>query len=216
MGVVHMLLGPAVTALVTAPTQLQTQQVHRTEQDSRAKGLGLPSTDTQTNAVVRAEKQGLFEGSVRRLLRCNVRCMPLLTFCCVQVTLGSADVSGVDFTAFRTSARSSLTAALSLELPAPFRASVKGELFPASASGVAVPGSNPSAAGVFDGAGFLELRGIKQGSYVLKLSCGPAAAGGLPCETWEKPVQVRRDRGHVLGRCQGFWQGESPVAWILP
>lgn len=169
--------------------------------------MGLPSTDRGEAKAFRGERAQAT--ALQRLLHA------LLTLCCVQVTLGSADVSGVDFTAFRTSARSSLTAALSLELPAPLRASVKGELFPASASGVVVPSSNPSAAAVFDGAGFLELRGIKQGSYVLKLSCGPAAAGGLPCEAWEMPVQVRKDRGPVLGRCHGFWQGKSPVAWTL-
>lgn len=103
----------------------------------------------------------------------------------------------MDFTAFRTSARSSLSAALPPELPAPLRASVKAELLPASASGVVVPSSNTVSVVAVDGSGFFELRGVKQGSYVLRLSCGPAAAstpggaaGGLSCEPLDKPVQV--------------------------
>lgn len=82
-----------------------------------------------------------------------------------------------------------MTAALSADLPATFRASVKAELVPATASGAAVAGSNPAAVVAFDGSGFMELRGVKQGHYVLKLSC-PAGTVGPTCEPWETPVQV--------------------------
>jgi hypothetical protein len=109
----------------------------------------------------------------------------------LQVTLGSSDVQAIDFTAFRTSARSSLTAVLAPELSATFRASVKAELLPASAAGTAISGSNPAGAAGVDGSGFLELRGVKQGSYVLRLSCVAVGVAGPGCEPWEMPVQVR-------------------------
>jgi hypothetical protein len=106
-----------------------------------------------------------------------------------------ADQPGIDFTAFRTSPRSAVTAALSADLPATFRASVKAELVPATASGAAVAGSNPLAVVAFDGSGFMELRGVKQGSYVLKLSC-PTGTAGPTCEPWETVVQVGSTQSH--------------------
>ena len=110
----------------------------------------------------------------------------------LQVTLGEADVPDVDFTAFRNPPRSSITAALPSDLPVSLRVAVKAELLPAAASGGAVPGSNPAGATIVDGSGFFELRGVKQGSYVLRLSCGPISAAGPPaCGPWETPVQVR-------------------------
>lgn len=105
------------------------------------------------------------------------------------MTLGDSDASGVDFTAFRTSARSSLTAAVPPEVPAHLRASIKAELLPATASGSAVPSSSPVGTAAVDGSGFFELRGVKQGSYVLRLSCA-APAAGLSCDPLTVPVQV--------------------------
>jgi hypothetical protein len=80
-----------------------------------------------------------------------------------------------------------------LKLPSELCGAIKAELLPASSSS----GSTPSAAGstvlaavAVDGSGFFEMRGLKPGAYVLRLSCDPAAAGGRSCEAWEKPVQV--------------------------
>lgn len=114
----------------------------------------------------------------------------------MQVTLGEADQVDVDFTAFRTSARSSVTASLPPQIPASVRAAVKAELFPASASGV-VSGSTPVDTVAVDGSGFWELRGVKQGSYVLKLSC----AGILSCSALTVPVQVSAWGIERLSQC---------------
>ncbi len=117
----------------------------------------------------------------------------------LQVTLGEADVPDVEFTAFRTDPRSVITAALPSDLPVSLRAAVKAELLPANAAGTVVSGLNPAGATIVDGSGFFELRGVKQGSYVLRLSCGPVAVGGPPaCGPWEAPVQVWR-HGYMFG-----------------
>jgi hypothetical protein len=112
--------------------------------------------------------------------------------CCnLQVELLRADATGIDFIAFRTSSRSTLSAAL--KLPSELRGAIKAELLPASSSSASTPsaaGSTVLAAVAVDGSGFFEMRGLKPGAYVLRLSCDPAAAGGRSCEAWEKPVQV--------------------------
>ncbi|KAF6256204.1 hypothetical protein COO60DRAFT_1702424 [Scenedesmus sp. NREL 46B-D3] len=111
-----------------------------------------------------------------------------------QVNLQRADVTGVDFIAFRTLSRPTLSAAL--QLPSELRSAIKAELMSAGSSS-SRSSSTPSTAGAtvlaavaVDGSGFFEMRGLKPGAYVLRLSCIPAAAGGRSCEPWELPVQV--------------------------
>jgi hypothetical protein len=113
-----------------------------------------------------------------------------------QVDLQHADVTGIDFIAFRTSSRSTLSAAL--QLPSELRGAIKAELLPAgSSSSSGAPtaeGATVVASAAVDGSGFFEMRGLKPGAFVLRLSCNPAAAGGMSCEPWELPVQVRCSR----------------------
>lgn len=121
-------------------------------------------------------------------------CRSKTLLCCafhllLQVTMERSDVPGIDFVAFRTSSRSALSAAL--KLPIELRNAIKAELLPATSGSAAAPaGVSPVASTAVDGSGFFELRGLKPGLYVLKLSCDPAAAGGMSCEAWEMPVQV--------------------------
>jgi hypothetical protein len=127
--------------------------------------------------------------------------------CCdLQVELQRADVTGIDFIAFRTSSRSTLSAAL--KLPSELRSAIRAELLPASGSSssgsvTSTAGATVLAAVAVDGSGFFEMRGLKPGAYVLRLSCDPAAAGGRSCEVWERPVQVRLlPREHPDSTCQ--------------
>ena len=136
-----------------------------------------------------------------RLKACLVCCCHALTithtlYARMQVDLQRADVTGINFVAFRTSTRSTLSAAL--KLPAELRGAIQAELLPAgSSSSSSSSGGTPSAAvttavasAAVDGSGFFEMRGLKPGAFVLRLSCNPAAAGGRSCEPWELPVQV--------------------------
>eukprot|EP00775_Hariotina_reticulata_P012385 gene12385-12519_t len=109
------------------------------------------------------------------------------------VDLGQQDERGVNFIAFRTSSRSELTGLLNL--PAQLRSAVKAELLPAGAASKA---AGPAAASVaVDASGFFELRGLKPGQYVLRISCDTAATGGLACEVWDMPVQVGNKDLHL-------------------
>lgn len=126
----------------------------------------------------------------------------------VQVDLKQQDVSGIDFIAARTSSRSALSAAL--RLPHHLRTAIKAELLPAAAgsSSTAAAGVAAAASVAVDASGFFELRGLKPGAYVLKLSCDAAAAGGLSCEPWTMPVQVGPP-------CWSIWLSEQACSLTL-
>jgi hypothetical protein len=108
------------------------------------------------------------------------------------VVLREAEAGAHDFTAFRASTISSLTAAL--QLPPGFTRVLTAQLLPASAAS-AKPGSTAAAAAVLtstrvDASGFFELRGLSAGAYVLRVLC-EGAASGAACGPWDTPVEVR-------------------------
>jgi hypothetical protein len=108
------------------------------------------------------------------------------------VVLEEAEAAAHDFTAFRASTISSLTAAL--QLPPGFTRVLTAQLLPATAAS-AKPGSTAAAAAVLtstrvDASGFFELRGLSQGAYVLRVLC-EGAASGAACGPWDTPVEVR-------------------------
>jgi hypothetical protein len=128
-----------------------------------------------------------------------------------QVELRGADVDGINFTAVRTATAARVSAALSPELPAALRASVRAELLPAPAGAA---GAKAAAAAVasaaVDASGFFELHNIAPGSYVLRLACageskaagsGARSADVTSCKPWQTSLKVRAVRAMHLCVC---------------